>query len=80
MAQSSRALSLRYVKYNNNLSPLSNERQYEEHPDMHSNDKRILEQYLAEHELAQVQRAVDDDQRELEDQHYEEGNWDFVLF
>ena len=47
---------------------------------MHANDESILEQYLAEHELAQVERAVDDDQRKLQDQHHQERNRHLVLF
>lgn len=47
---------------------------------MHADDQPILEQYLAENKLAQVERPVGDDERELEDQHYEEREGDLVLF
>lgn len=59
--------------------PLSDEGQHKEHPDVHADDERVLEQDLAEHELAQVERAVDDDERELQDQHDQERDRHLVL-
>lgn len=47
---------------------------------MNADDERVLEEYLAQHELAQVERSVDDDQGELQDQHYQEWNRHLVLF
>lgn len=60
--------------------PLCRRWQHEEHPNVKPNDENDLEDDLSEHVLAQVKRTINDDKRELNDQHQQKGYRDFVLF
>lgn len=73
-------LNIQPIKNNNSIKPFSNKWKNEEHPNMDSNDKHVLEEDLAQHELAQVQRPVDHYEHELQDQHYQKRDRHFVLF
>lgn len=46
---------------------------------MDADDQEELEQNLSDHVLSQVERSIDHDQEELDNQHKQERHWHFVL-
>lgn len=47
---------------------------------MHADDSDKLKDYFAQQVLSQVQSSVNDDENELQQQHDQKCNGDFVLF
>lgn len=61
------------------MVPFGDSRQDEEHPEVDAEDQDDLEDELAQHGLAEVERAVDDHGGELDEQHDQEGLWHLVI-
>lgn len=61
-------------------APLTRCRQQKEHPNVQANNQHKLEHNFSNHVLAQIQRAINYNQEELNDQHEQEKYWNLVLF
>lgn len=58
---------------------LSGRWQDEEHPNVQSNDQNDLENDFAKHVLPQIESSIDDDEEELNNQHKQERDRNFVF-
>lgn len=59
--------------------PLRRSGQNEEHPNVQANNQEKLENYFTDHIFTQIQSPINDNEEELNDQHEQKCDRDFIL-